>query len=114
MRKKALNSGKATIDKNGRFVHSRETGPDCGCKLECFIKVDEEDRKRILDTFNRFGDYNLQIVYLKGLMDREEIKRVGAQGMNRNAEGEKQQQRKCSYEYSVHTKESEGNHVHDK
>jgi len=80
--------------------------------LECFKNVDEEERKRILDAFNGLALYNLQNVCLKGLIDSQEIKRVSMQGMHGKADGEKQQKRKCSYEYWVHkrTEESEGNH----
>ena len=104
-RKKALNSGKPTRNRNGRFVPARVTGPDCGYKLECFQNVDEEERKRILESFNGLADYNLQNIYLRGLIDSREIRRVGAQGMYGKADGEKNQKRKCSYEYWIHTKE---------
>ena len=59
--------------------------------------MEKEERKKIIERFNGLEDYNLQNIYLKGLIDSREIKRVGPQGRNGK--------RKCLYEYFVHIKE---------
>ena len=100
----ALNSGQQTTTNKGKRVYARETGPDCGCQLECFQNVDADDRRLILNQFNKLGDYNLQNVYLRGLIVEKSIQRVGAHGMHGKADGEKPQRRKCSYEYWAPTK----------
>lgn len=74
-------------------------------ELESFQKVEKEERKKIIERFNGLEDYNLQNIYLKGLIDSREIKRVGPQGRNGVADGMKEQKRKCLYEYFVHIKE---------
>lgn len=100
----ALNSGQQTTTNKGKFVYARETGPDCGCKSQCFKEVNEEHRKWIIDQFNELGNYNLQNVYLRGLITAKDIQRVGARGMYSRADGEKPQKRKCSLNYWVPTK----------
>ena len=67
VRKKALNAGKTHRAKSGRFVHARETGPACGCKLNCFENVNAEERKRVIDFLNGLADYNKQNLLLKGM-----------------------------------------------
>lgn len=104
VKKLALNSGQQTTTNKGKFVYARETGPDCGCKSQCFQEVNEEHRKWIIDQFNELGNYNLQNVYLRGLITAKDIQRVGARGMYGRADGEKQQKRKCSFNYWVPTK----------
>ena len=44
-------------------------------------------------------------IYLKGLIDSWEIKRVSVQGMNGGADAITVQKRKCSCKYLVHRKE---------
>jgi len=104
IKKMALNSGQQTTTSKGKFVCARETGPDCGCKLECFQNVNDDDKKWIINRFNELGNYNLQNVYLRGLIVAKCIQRVGAHGMYGKADGEKPQKRKCSYEYWTPTK----------
>ena len=99
IKKMALNSGQQTTTNNGKIVYARETGPDCGCKLECFQNVNADDRKLIIDRFNNLGNYNLQNVYLRGLIMAKSIQRARAHGKLGKADGEKPQTRKCSYEY---------------
>ena len=65
----------------------------------------KEERKKIIERFIGLEDYNLQNIYLKGLIDSREIKRVGPQGRNGVVDGMKEQKRKCSYEHFVHIKE---------
>lgn len=105
VKKHALNVGKAFKNTKERFVHARETGSACGCKLECFENVSPEERKRILDFFNTLANYNQQNVHLQAMIDNKDIKRVGAQGQHRLTEGVKQQKRKSSYVYWVHTQD---------
>ena len=100
----ALNSGQQTTTNKGKFVYARETGPDCGCQLQCFQEVNDEHRKWIIDQFNELGNYNLQNVYLRGLITAKDIQRVGAGGMYGRADKEKPQKRKCSFNYWVPTK----------
>ena len=104
VKKMALNSGQQTTANKGKCVYARETGPDCGCKLECFQNVNADDRKLIIDRFNKLANYNLQNVYLRGLIVAKNIQRAGAHGMHGKADGEKPQKRKCSYEYWAPTK----------
>lgn len=105
VKKHALNVGKAFKNTKERFVHARETGSACGCKLECFENVSPEERKRILDFFNTLANYNQQNVHLQAMIDNKDIKRVGAQGQHGLTEGVKQQKRKSSYVYWVHTRD---------
>lgn len=65
--------------------------------------VDKDEIKKIIEHFNRLADYNLQnmYIYLKGLIDSWEIKRVIAQGINGAADMiNNVQKRKCSCNYS--------------
>ena len=82
-------------------------GPDCDCGAECFKMVDKEKIKKIIEHFNGLADYNLRnmYIYLKGLIDSWEIKRVSGQGMNGGADAINVQKRKCSCKYLVHRKE---------
>ena len=105
VKKHALNAGKEFRNTKERFVPARETGPACGCKLQCFENVSPEERKRILDFFYGLADYNQQNIHLHAMMDRKDIKRVGAQGQHGLADGVKSQKRKCSYVYWVHTQD---------
>lgn len=105
VKKHALNAGKAFKNTKERFVHARETGPACGCKLQCFENVSPEERKRILDFFNGLADYNQQNIHLKAMIDSKDIKRVGAHGQHGLADGVKQQKRKSSYVYWVHIRD---------
>lgn len=65
--------------------------------------VDKDEIKKIIEHFNGLADYNLQnmYIYLKGLIDGWEIKRVIAQGVNGAADViNNVQKRKCSCDYS--------------
>lgn len=104
VKKTALNSGQQTTTNKGKHVYARETGPDCGCKLECFENINGNDRKWIIDRFNELGNHNLQNVYLGGLITAKDIQKVGAQGMCSKADREKPLKRKCFYEYWAPTK----------
>ena len=69
--------------------------------------VDKDEIKKIIEHFNGLADYNLRniYIYLKGLSDGWEIKRVSVQGMNRGADVINVQKRKCLCKYLVHRKE---------
>ena len=99
-----LAMGQQTTTNKGKVVYAWETGPDCGCKSQCFQEVNDEHRKWIIDQFNELGNYNLQNVYLRGLITAKDIQRVSARGMYGRADGEKLQKRTCSFNYWVPTK----------
>lgn len=102
MRKVALNSGQETIDYRGRPRPARQTGPDCRCsRFECFSKVDLETRNDILTDFNAMGEYNAQNVYLRGLVEARDIKRLGPGGRLGVVTEGKKRTKKCSYVYFV-------------
>ena len=94
----------ANYNEQGQVCLCPGDGSDCGCKLECFQNVNDDDKEWIIDRFNELGNYNLQNVYLRGLIVAKSIQRVGAHGMYGKADGEKPQKRKCSYEYWTPTK----------
>ena len=59
--------------------------------------------KKIIEHFNGRADYNLRnmYIYLKGLIDSWEIKRVSAQGMNGGADAINVQKRKTFFFLSL-------------
>ena len=64
--------------------------------------VEKDKIKKIIEHFNGRADYNLwnMYIYLKGLINSGEIKRVSAQGMNGGADVINVQKRKFSCKYS--------------
>ncbi|KXJ20296.1 hypothetical protein AC249_AIPGENE28589 [Exaiptasia diaphana] len=68
------------INHRGRFVQKRETGPGCGCTMQCTEQFDEEQKAFILKRFNDMGNTNCQNLYLKGMIVKRDIQRVGSQG----------------------------------
>lgn len=104
-RKIALAQGEATTDYKGRHIPARKTGPPCRCRRECFHKVNEGERRHILETINSMGDTTVQNMYLRGLVIGEEPKRLGAGGCKGVNKAEKE--RKCSLSYSYYVQTSD-------
>ena len=102
-RKIAFARGQATTDCRGRPLPPRKTGPSCGCRRECFTQVDDQERRKILETFNGMGDTSIQNLYLRGLIVGKDPKRLGAGGCLGISKPEKDRKRAFSYEYFVQT-----------
>ena len=58
---------------------------------------------RILSQFNKMGEYNLQNVYLRGLIERQPVKKRGNHGCDGRAEDGKGNAKNCTYQYYVQT-----------
>jgi len=57
-------------------LQSHTTGKDCRCKrLQCFVRVNEFNRRNIIKTFNEFPTYNAQNLYLTGLITVKPVTR---------------------------------------
>lgn len=55
---------------------SYETGEDCRCKrYQCFTKVSQIERNKLISDFNKLGDRNAQNSYLSGLVSVHAVKR---------------------------------------
>ncbi|CAG5001353.1 unnamed protein product [Parnassius apollo] len=61
--KKSIATGKGYLNYKGREIGERKTGPDCCCKkYKCFVQINEEDRKLILENFNKLEETYVQNV----------------------------------------------------
>ena len=58
-----------------RIISARKTGPPCGCKRQCFAKIDDDQKGQILTSFNALGDKSLQDAYLHGLISHRPVDR---------------------------------------
>ena len=58
---------------------------------------------RILSQFNKMGEYNLQNVYLRGLIERQPVKKRGNRGCDGRAEDGKGNAKNYTYQYYVQT-----------
>ena len=99
----AFARGQATTVCRGRPLPPRKTGPSCGCCRECFSEVDDEARRRILETFNGMGDTSIQNLYLWGLIVGKVPKLLGAGGCLGMSKPEKDRKCAFSYQYVVQT-----------
>ena len=61
-------------------VAARKTGPDCGCKRNCFVRVSEDERGAILSSFYGLADKDLQDAHLFGLIQPVRVKRRRPRG----------------------------------
>ena len=64
----------------GITVAARKTGPDCGCKRNCFVRVSEDERGAILSSFYGLADKDLQDAHLFGLIQPVRVKRRRPRG----------------------------------
>ena len=58
---------------------------------------------KILSQFNNMKDYNLQNIYLCGLVQRQPVKMRGNNGCDGKAQDGKGNVKKCTYQYFVQT-----------
>ncbi|CAG4931633.1 unnamed protein product [Parnassius apollo] len=93
--KKSIATGKGYLNYKGREIGERKTGPDCCCKkYKCFVQINEEDRKLILENFNKLEETYVQNVYLGGLIKTENVERE----RSKTGTGKK---RSCSHKYYI-------------
>ncbi|CAG4950209.1 unnamed protein product [Parnassius apollo] len=93
--KKSIATGKGYLNYKGREIGERKTGPDCCCKkYKCFVQINEEDRKLILENFNKLEETYVQTVYLGGLIKTENVEKE----RSKTGTGKK---RSCSHKYYI-------------
>lgn len=74
-RKRKIKGRRKEKDKKLR-LSSHITGPDCECtKLKCFEIVNEQNRARLITSFNALPTKDAQDSYLAGLITVAEIQR---------------------------------------
>lgn len=66
--KNANASGEEHYSLRGKHILQRITGPDCKCKKKCFIKVNDEEKQKIIGSFNQIGNKEKQDTYIAGLI----------------------------------------------
>ncbi|XP_063218744.1 uncharacterized protein LOC134529006 [Bacillus rossius redtenbacheri] len=74
-RRKKRNSGKAYRTLKGKKVSEKIfSNLNCHCRMKCFDKVDEEDRKKTFENFWNIGVFSCQNAFLCGLIKQEKPK----------------------------------------
>lgn len=67
--KKRKSFGRMTEVMKKLRLATHESGEECECqRLNCFAKIKDRDRKRIISYFNCLGTYDIQNQYLAGLV----------------------------------------------
>ncbi|CAG5043176.1 unnamed protein product [Parnassius apollo] len=93
--RKSIATGRGYLNYKGSEIGERKTGPDCCCKkCKCFVQINEEDRKLILENFNKLEETYVQNVYLGGLIKTENVERE----RSKTGTGKK---RSCSHKYYI-------------
>lgn len=85
--KKRRNLGQGYVSvKSKKLVKEREIGPACNekCRLKCFSKFSETDRKSLFNSYWKIGDVQGQRDFLRRMMEKVEPKyRYIREGSNR-------------------------------
>lgn len=92
--KKSIAEGKEYTNHKGKLVGPRKTGQDCHCRNQCFEKINENERRLVLDHFNKIGDRHLQDTYLGGLIRTNSVERIRPKSGARK-------KRSCSHKYDI-------------
>ena len=58
-RKVLRNMGAEYLGVSGKAVQARKIGPDCKCGMECFERIDEQNRQLVFEKFWPLADYNV-------------------------------------------------------
>lgn len=77
MKRKTLrNLGKEYLSRKGLVRASKKMGPPCHCRMRCFNKLNEEERKNIFESFWKLGDRAKQWMYVANLVTRKTKRRM--------------------------------------
>lgn len=65
-RKLAKNKGQSYVSSNGKIVKAKQMKPNCGptCRMQCFMKLTEENRKENFNIFYQLADIAKQRKFL--------------------------------------------------
>lgn len=94
VRKNLRASGEEYVNTVKKVMPKRVIGRDCACKRRCFLKVPQQIRESILETFNKLAERAKQDIYLSGLISSKQI----ARKRQRTSEGT---QKSVSHTYKV-------------
>ena len=86
--------GESYTRPNGIVVAGRSTGLPCSCTKQCFSKLTEEEKDKLIEAFNNLTRKDLQDAYLHGLVSPHQVKRHRPRLGNRGT-------RSLSYSYKV-------------
>ena len=75
MKKTKKAKGEEHTSYKGTLIPARKIGSPCSCKRRCFEKVSDDEKREILQSFNKLGDKHLQDSYLHGLITRYPVQR---------------------------------------
>ncbi|XP_072398403.1 uncharacterized protein [Diabrotica undecimpunctata] len=92
-RKRLRNKGEAYRSVTGKNLPKKIfNNINCGCKKKCYQKFEEEERKRIFQSFWNLGDYTKQNIYIRSSVLAVNVKRKRKRDGTGNA-------KTMSYEY---------------
>lgn len=76
IRKRARNSGEAYRTVKGKGKAKKEfKNISCGCKKKCDQKFEEEERRRIFESFCKLADFRKQNVFIRGSVMSQNVSR---------------------------------------
>ena len=78
--------------KLGKTIPPRKTGPPCSCMRQCTTKLTDDQKSRIITSFNQLEGKNAQDAHLHGLIRAKKVQR---------RRGQPASSRTASYVYEV-------------
>ena len=77
---------------SGKTIPPRQTGPPCSCMRQCMTKFTDDQKSRIITSFNQLEGKNAQDAHLHGLIRAKKVQRC---------RGHPASSRTASYVYEV-------------